>query len=229
MTRILSTVVFLFVLAALAAAQDIPKVINGGVLNGKAVRLPKPAYPEEVRKAGLSGLIKVKVVIDENGTVIEATATREIPENEPAETTALYNLLGEASEKAALEATFSPTRLSGQPVKVNGVITYNFVAGDELKLKGDVINGKAVELPNPEYPPAAKAVKASGAVSVRVTVDEDGNVISAEAVSGHPLLRAAATDAARLAKFRPTMINGQPAKVIGIITFNFVPPDVGGN
>jgi TonB family protein len=56
-----------------------------------------------------------------------------------------------------------------------------------------------------------------------VLIDENGNVISASAASGNPLLRAAAVAAARGAKFSPTKLSGQPVKVQGIITYNFVP------
>jgi periplasmic protein TonB len=78
-------------------------------------------------------------------------------------------------------------------------------------------------LPKPPYPAAAKAVRASGQVNVQVLIDEDGNVVSANAVSGHPLLRAASEQAARSAKFSPTLLEGNKVKVAGIITYNFVP------
>lgn len=90
-------------------------------------------------------------------------------------------------------------------------------------ISGGVLNGKATSLPKPPYPPAAKAVRASGAVSVQVLISETGSVISASAVSGHPLLRPAAVSAARGARFSPTLLSGQPVKVSGVITYNFVP------
>ena len=90
-------------------------------------------------------------------------------------------------------------------------------------LSGGILNGKATDLPLPEYPAAARAVQASGAVSIQVLIDEEGNVISASAVSGHPLLRAAAESAARGAKFSRTLLSGQPVKVSGVIVYNFVP------
>ncbi|HRI02920.1 MAG TPA: TonB family protein [Pyrinomonadaceae bacterium] len=90
-------------------------------------------------------------------------------------------------------------------------------------VSGGVLNGKATSLPKPAYPAAAKAVRAGGAVSVQVLISESGSVISANAVSGHPLLRAAAEGAARGARFSPTMLSGQPVKVSGVITYNFVP------
>jgi TonB family protein len=90
-------------------------------------------------------------------------------------------------------------------------------------ISGGVVNGKATKLVQPIYPAAARAVKAKGAVNVQVTIDEQGNVISANAVSGHPLLRAAAVQAARASKFSPTMLSGQLVKVTGVIVYNFVP------
>lgn len=86
-----------------------------------------------------------------------------------------------------------------------------------------VLNGKATSLPKPAYPAAAKAVRAGGSVSVQVVISESGSVMSASAVSGHPLLRAAAESAARGARFSPTLLSGQPVKVSGVITYNFVP------
>ncbi len=86
---------------------------------------------------------------------------------------------------------------------------------------GGVVNGKASYLPKPPYPAPAKAVNASGAVNVQVTIDEAGNVISAKAVTGHPLLRQAAEDAARKAKFTPTYLSKTAVKVNGLIVYNF--------
>lgn len=90
-------------------------------------------------------------------------------------------------------------------------------------VSGGVLNGKATSLPKPAYPPAARAVHAGGSVSVQVLIDESGRVVSASAVNGHPLLRAAAEGAARGAHFSPTLLSGQAVKVSGVITYNFVP------
>ncbi|HEU4597490.1 MAG TPA: TonB family protein [Pyrinomonadaceae bacterium] len=88
-------------------------------------------------------------------------------------------------------------------------------------LSAGVLNGKAVSKPAPPYPPMAKAAKASGTVVVSVEVDEKGVVTSARAVSGHPLLRAAAEAAARRARFSPTLLSGRPVKVQGVLTYDF--------
>lgn len=86
-----------------------------------------------------------------------------------------------------------------------------------------VVNGKATNLVKPPYPAAAKAVRAEGAVNVQVLIDENGNVVSATAVSGHPLLRAVSVNAARQSKFTPTLLSKQPVKVTGVIVYQFKP------
>jgi TonB family protein len=85
------------------------------------------------------------------------------------------------------------------------------------------LNVLARELPRPEYPEIARRARASGTVTVQVTIDEQGQVIMARAVSGHPLLFAAAVTAARAAKFSPIKVDGEPVKVTGVITYNFLP------
>lgn len=87
--------------------------------------------------------------------------------------------------------------------------------------RGSVVNGSAITLPMPPYPPIARAAHASGDVTVEVTIDEDGNVIAARAVSGHPLLQAASVAAARNAKFTPTKQSGQAVKVQGVLVYTF--------
>lgn len=90
-----------------------------------------------------------------------------------------------------------------------------------IKSEG-VINGKATSLPKPVYTAAAKSVGAQGLVQVQVMIDEAGNVVSAKAVSGHPMLRSEAQKAAYNAKFSTTYLSKVPVKVTGIITYNFV-------
>jgi TonB family protein len=94
--------------------KPILKPVSGGVLNGTAVYLPAPVYPEAAKRMRTSGVVTVDVVLDESGKVVAATAS-----NGPA-------ILRDAAVQAALKARFSPTKLSGQPVKVSGVINYKF-------------------------------------------------------------------------------------------------------
>ncbi|MDT4954625.1 MAG: Ca-activated chloride channel [Acidobacteriota bacterium] len=88
-------------------------------------------------------------------------------------------------------------------------------------VSGGVLNGKAISLPKPLYPQGAKSMHVSGMVTVEVLLNEEGKVISARAVEGIISLRQAAVDAARLARFSPTMLSGQPVKVVGFINYKF--------
>jgi TonB family protein len=96
------------------APRPLMKPVSGGVLNGKALSLPAPAYPDFARRMRTGGLVEVEVVVDENGKVISARALAGPP------------TLRDAAVQAALRARFSPTKLSGQPVKISGQINYNF-------------------------------------------------------------------------------------------------------
>ena len=90
------------------------------------------------------------------------------------------------------------------------------------KIEGGVLNGKALALPQPAYPPLARAAHVSGTVMVQVLIDEQGNVSAAHAVDGHPLLQSVCVAAAREAKFSPTLLEGEPVRVTGVIQYNFV-------
>jgi TonB family protein len=95
-------------------SKPLLKPISGGVLNGRAVTLPAPTYPDVARRMRMDGTVTVEVVVDENGKVISARAMTG------------PSLLRESAIQAALKARFSATKLSGQPVKVTGVINYRF-------------------------------------------------------------------------------------------------------
>ena len=92
----------------------VPKVISKGPITGSATSLPQPPYPTIAKQAGVQGRVSVQVLIDEKGNVISATAIDGHP------------MLRGAAQKAALQAKFSPTTLGGLPVRVSGVITYDF-------------------------------------------------------------------------------------------------------
>jgi protein TonB len=91
-----------------------PLNVSTGVLVGKAVSKPAPVYPPLAKAAGAQGPVTVQVLIDEQGRVLSAKATGGHP------------LLQQAAVQTAYRWKFTPTMLSGQPVKVTGVVTYNF-------------------------------------------------------------------------------------------------------
>ena len=97
-----------------APASEGPAKIQLGVLNMTAKSLPRPDYPARAKTAGTTGEVRVNITTDGEGNVIEAS------------TTSGNALLRRAAETAALRAKFDPVVLSGQKVKVSGVLIYNF-------------------------------------------------------------------------------------------------------
>lgn len=85
-----------------------------------------------------------------------------------------------------------------------------------------ILQGKAIRKVQPPYPQIARQARAQGAVPVQITISEEGRVIDASVVGGHPLLRDAARQAALQWAFSPTILNGRGVKVSGVISFNFI-------
>lgn len=90
------------------------------------------------------------------------------------------------------------------------------------KVSEGVLQGSAVKKVKPSYPVIARNIRVSGPVQVLVVISEEGRVMEAAALSGHPMLRSAAVEAARQWLFAPTTLNKTPVKVQGVLTFNFV-------
>lgn len=94
-------------------------------------------------------------------------------------------------------------------------------APSKEQIKGGVLNGKAIEMPKPNYPEAAKQAGIHGLVKVEVTINEEGEVIAAEATDGPKELREAAVEAAKKARFAPVILHGARIKVTGVLTYKF--------
>jgi len=121
-------------------------------------------------------------------------------------------------------ATSAPAASSAPVVRAEGEAPASprpVARGPVKPVSGGILNGKALSLPAPYYPDMAKRSRAMGTVEVEVVIDVSGKVISAKAVGGPLMLRASAEEAARKARFSPTLLSGQPVKVSGTITYNF--------
>ncbi|MFL6334621.1 MAG: energy transducer TonB [Pyrinomonadaceae bacterium] len=92
-----------------------PIRVPSSLISGNTIEKPAPPYPPIAKAANVQGTVAVQIVIDEQGHVISAKAAGGHP------------LLLNAAVQAAYKARFTPTLLSGKPVKVTGNITYNFV------------------------------------------------------------------------------------------------------
>jgi TonB family protein len=90
-----------------------------------------------------------------------------------------------------------------------------------IRLSAGVLSGSATKRAQPNYPAEAKAARAQGPVQVEITVSESGKVVDAKAISGHEMLRDAAVQAAKQWEFKPAEVSGAPAKLQGILVFNF--------
>jgi hypothetical protein len=131
------------------------------------------------------------------------------------------NQPGQTVENATSEKALDPNATPGtegnteNPTAANNA--NNKQAEGKKPINGGMLNGKAIYLPQPEVPPG----EASGVVLVQILIDENGAVIEAKAVSGPQHLQAAAVNAARLARFSPTTLMGEPVKVAGTLSYNF--------
>lgn len=92
-----------------------PVRLSSSVITSKVIDKPAPPYPPIAKAAGVEGAVAVQILVDEQGRVISAKATSGNP------------LLQQAAVQAAYRARFTPTLLGNQPVKVSGIITYNFL------------------------------------------------------------------------------------------------------
>ena len=85
-----------------------------GSLFEKATKKVEPAYPQTAKNVGVSGLVRVKVVIDESGSVSNIVWT-EGP-----------LLLRQAAQDAVRQWKFRPVIIDGRPVRAAGYIDFGF-------------------------------------------------------------------------------------------------------
>lgn len=75
----------------------------------------------------------------------------------------------------------------------------------------------------PEYPPEAKTAQIGGTVTVSVSIDETGKVSGIKKIEGNRILQNAVINAVQKVKFTPTVCDGVPKPVNGLLAYNFVP------
>ncbi|MEP7212236.1 MAG: energy transducer TonB [Acidobacteriota bacterium] len=223
------TILFL-ILTISAAAQATPAKFLSG---------PEFAISAEDEAAGIGGTMKVAATVDKSGAV-----TRTIVFVAPAwpcsaDVEKRVESVMKAAEEVVKKYKFSPAIENGKPVEsAVGVSLPIGEAAREAKkpampadpnsspvprlIRGGVVNGKAKYLAKPAYPSAAREARADGSVNVEILIDEDGKVVTAQAIDGAPLLHFAARSAACQSTFAPTLLSGTPVKVSGKLTYNFV-------
>ena len=187
---------------------------------------PQEAKPQKVEQQNVD--VRKELIADVSRTELVPKEVSAKASNIPPVRRGVTTVLGSSDSNAAAPVAAGPGTGTGV---VAGPTSVNIAdeppppppkPAPRAPISGGVLNGKAISLPKPAYPAIARQAHASGTVVVQVTIDENGNVISATPVSGHPLLRGVAVQAARGARFSPTKLSGQPVKVTGVITYNFV-------
>jgi TonB family protein len=119
-----------------------------------------------------------------------------------------------------------PTANEATPVKETNTAPAEPAKPNVVKVEESVLRGAALELPQPEYPQTARLSRTTGAVEVQLLVNEKGLVTNARAQGSNPLLNQAAEAAAMKARFAPAKLSAQPSITFGVITYNFILPEV---
>jgi TonB family protein len=223
--------IFLTVLAAVGVGQALP-ADSDPVMQGSA----SYSMPQSAIEAKIGGTVMVAIRVDETGKPLGAVVISGPSwpcDSKPVE--ALQELSTSISE-AMMKLRFTPAIKNGKPIAKNIGLRLelkNALLAPELdpatgkpkykQVAGGVLNGKAIQLPKPGYPAEARADREAGTVTIQILIDETGNVIRAGAVTGPPTLQLVSREAACSSKFSPTLLAGEPVKVTGVITYNFVP------
>jgi protein TonB len=196
-----------------ARAQDVQSVPDATQIKPPMVKPPMDSAPEaqgSVRSTSRSRKLKRRRRRARN----KLTTKREI-----IDVPIVTGIAGDSADGVDGQSSTKPPKAN------NGSgAALNKSATSRAPISAGVLNGRAISLPRPAYPPIARAARAKGVVVVEVIIDETGHVMTARAISGHPLLQAAAVQAAWQARFAPTLLSGQPVKVAGTISYNFTLP-----
>ncbi len=199
----------------------------------KAISFPDPVYPDDISAVDLDGDVRLYINVNKKGNVSVFDAfgpNAPCSDLKNSKTKAIRKAVVDAAEKAVFEVPMK----DGEPVEKQLLIKFNVRPKRKLLdadtnspnaklVQGGIVNGKALRLPKPSYPHAARNERAGGPVQVQVLIGEDGDIISASAISGHKLLRDESVETACRAKFSVTKLEGRPVKVSGVITYNFIP------
>lgn len=228
--------------AAAAAVFSIIVPAFGQYSMARFISAPEFKLSAEAEAAGIDGRVNLMVTVSSEGKLksVRIIAGPSWPCGTSPEK--VLRDVGEAIKANFMEAKFQPAVKDGIPIEVDLNISYAIpedyrklqrqrereaaIARGEpapIMIRTGRLNEKALSLPKPEYPLQAKAKRIGGTVTVSVLIDAKGNVIQAGTVDGNPLLQSVSRDSACMAKFSPTLQNGQPVQVLGVLVYTFAP------
>ena len=229
-----------------AVVAGAPYGVAGQNPGAKVAVAQKFVMPDGAEAAGVGGIVVVAAGVDKAGAVKKANVVAGPSWPCGSKPSEHIDRVLDAVRANVLSTKFTPETKNGAPVDAD--LSLTFALGSEFRdavkegeFAGALKAGKnpsmmdvgpifgrnptvmALVMPKPAYPVKARAARVSGSVPVRVIIDEAGNVTSAGAIGGHPLLQNAARDSGCRAKFEPTAVDGRPVRVTGVVIYNFVP------
>jgi len=223
--------------------------IEPEVAAGLLKQCTEPAYPESALADHVSGDVLLRIVIDQQGEVIEAAPVSrdEWPSN-PALTEDAR--LREAALHAVKYWKYHPYLLNGQPVEVetqmvvkfrmvkmpdHGGFIYGRLWGanspppqyparpQPQRVSQAVMEGNLLKHVEPVYPATARTAHVQGEVLLSIKVSKEGAVSQVSAIMGHPLLTQSAVDAVKQWEYKPFLVNGEPVEVKSVVRVTFKP------
>ncbi len=198
----------LFVPGVCSQTSDVPKI--------KTIKAPTPGFPAEANNFIYGDAVDVQFIVNKEGKVTDAFAYGPL-----APCSNLKDITANAIAKAAVDATkamvFEPILKDGKPVEIGLTTTYKLPITDPPAREEPKSSRKALYLAKPEYKAEAKAKNIQGEVKILVLIGEQGNVLSAGALSGNPLLLGGAIGPSCKARFAK-----HSTKAIGVVTYRFV-------
>jgi TonB family protein len=217
--RRFSIVTLLLLVAVAANAQ--PYHVGGDVKAPVVIVHVNPLYPEEARRARISGIVILETLIDHNGVVKEVTVRKPLPFG-----------LSQAAVDAVKQWSFKPGTKNGEAVDVIFNLPINFKLDSDdapLRVGGDVRAPVVVQKVEPSYTEEARKAQINGIVIIEAIIGRDGVVKDAHVIKPLPFgLDQAAVDAVKQWKFKPGTLDGKAVDVIFNLTVNFrldKPPD----
>jgi len=226
--------------------------VSGGVVGGvpavrenlsKTVPAPPilhkvdPSYPPLAVQARISGIVRLLVTIQPNGSVQHIQVVSGHPLFVPPTIEAVKQWTFEppaAEITTAIEVPFNlndPNALAAQRnIAVNGAGLPGdtprksggpMPAPSRIRIGGNVQAAKLVQRVDPVYPATARAEQVQGDVVLMIVIAKDGTVESADPTDGNPILARAAVEAVKQWKYQPTLLNGEPVEVQTTVTVPF--------
>jgi TonB family protein len=225
------------------AGQDLPACaeVNANLPDGRKVFV---VISVGTFKKGLTGKPALfRAVIEQNEQFYQASRLSELPEMLRAPVRVPDGLPNKRPVTKTKNRIVNPPTINVGPVQIVTLSYYPLLLSSNVpgasgqedppppapppqepeKISESVLQGSAITRVNPDYPPNARRMNATGTVKVEVTISEGGLVVEATAISGHFALRSAAVEAARKWVFKPAIFSGAPVKIKSVLTFTFGP------